>query len=113
MTSKKARSADLRQPSKKTRSGNGRSANAGGRPKKPKDHRVLFREHAAMNIATLENGKAVTRSKLQMVVRALVQRGLKGDLNAIRRLWRWARKRTGQEGEEVVFQLSGLYPNDL
>lgn len=71
------------RPPKHSRFKPGRSGNPRGRPKSARGLRTLLREEMHERVSVTENGKTKKLSKLQIIIKRLVERAAKGDPKAI------------------------------
>lgn len=99
-------------PPPQTQFRKGESRNPSGRPKKARrlTQDILIEKLSKM-VPTVENGTMRKLTARQAMIRARVEQGLKGNVNAIAFVLRLARG-TGQEKPEVIFEITGLYGPD-
>jgi hypothetical protein len=71
------------RPPKHSRFKPGQSGNRKGRPKSARGLRTLLREEMHERVAVTENGKTKKLSKLQIIIKRLVERAAKGDPKAV------------------------------
>src|SRR3984893_11293986 len=104
------------KPPRETRFRKGRSGNPRGRPRASKNFATLLDEALAEPVVINENGRRRKASKLQVIVKQLVNKAAQGDHRSIQLLMAFTERQQllGKDGKPItiVELLSAIGPVD-